>query len=315
MGDGIAKKNERFLSPRYWPTWVLLGVMRLAAWMPLRLIVWLGGLAGELLYLLAIERRRVAAINLAIAYPEADKRRLRKLSRACFRNVSTAILEIGLVWWAPERVRRMTEVAGLEHLQEVRREGRGAMLLTAHFTAIEVGLPVLSAHVTLEAMYKRPHNRLMDAFMERHRGRFTALIAGHHAPIGLIKGLKRGHAMWYAPDQDFGGKDTVFVPLFGLEATALTAPARIARMAGVPVMPCSVVRKADASGYLLTIGAPIESFPSGDDMADALRINRATEQLIRGCPEQYLWIHKRYKRRPDGSFGIYPPWSGAAGGE
>ncbi|MGD8341926.1 MAG: lysophospholipid acyltransferase family protein, partial [Gammaproteobacteria bacterium] len=189
-----------------------------------------------------------------------------------------------------------------------RREGRGAMLLTAHFTCIEVGLPVLAAHTSLQAMYKRPHNKLMDAFMERNRGKFTEIIVGHHSPISLIKGLKRGHAMWYAPDQDFGGKDTVFVPLFGVEATALTAPARIARMAGVPVLPSCIERKPGGSGYLLTIEAPLPEFPTGDDVADALTINRSTEALIRRNPEQYLWIHKRYKRRPDGSFGIYPPW-------
>jgi KDO2-lipid IV(A) lauroyltransferase len=282
--------------------------MRLAAWMPLRLIVLLGGVAGELLFLLARERRQVAEINLAIAFPDLDARALRRLNRACFRNVSTGILEIGLVWWAPDRVLRMTEVRGLENLEQARRAGRGAMLLTAHFTCIEVGLPVLAAHTSLQAMYKRPHNRLMDEFMERHRGKFTEIIVGHHSPIGLIKGLKRGHAMWYAPDQDFGGKDTVFVPLFGLEATALTAPARIARMANVPVLPSCVERKPGGSGYLLTIGKPLPDFPAGDDVTDALTINRETEALIRRNPEQYLWIHKRYKRRPDGSFGIYPPW-------
>jgi KDO2-lipid IV(A) lauroyltransferase len=199
----------------------------------------------------------------------------------------------------------MTEVLGLEHLDRARASGRGAMLLTAHFTCIEVGLPVLSQHTTLQAMYKRPHNRLMDNFMERHRGRFTAIIAGHHAPIGLIKGLKRGHAMWYAPDQDFGGKETVFVPLFGVDATALTAPARIAGMADVPVLPCSIRRRAWGRGYVLTINPSLEDFPAGDDRVDALAINRATEALILSNPGQYLWIHKRYKRRPDGSFGIY----------
>lgn len=308
MQTGGPAQNQRFLAPRYWSTWLLLGIMRLAALMPLKLIVLLGGIVGELLYLLAIERRRVAAINLAIAYPDFDRRALRRLNRACFRSVSIGVLEIGLAWWSPRRVRRLTEVAGLEHLEQAQRSGKGAMLLTAHFTCIEIGLPVLSAHATLQAMYKRPHNRLMDSFMERHRGEYTAIIAGHHSPIGLIKGLKRGHAMWYAPDQDFGGKDTVFVPLFGVEATALTAPARISAMAGVPVMPCSIQRLERAKGYRLTIGAPLDSFPSGDDLSDALKINQATERLIRQNPEQYLWIHKRYKRRPDGSFGIYPPW-------
>jgi KDO2-lipid IV(A) lauroyltransferase len=298
--------DSRYLSPRYWPTWLLLGCMRLGALLPLPLLVVVGGLAGELIYLLAFERRRVAAINLKIAFPDATPASLRRLNRACFRSMSIGILEIGLVWWAPARVRAMTEIAGLEYLERAQRAGKGAMLLTVHFTCIEVGLPVLSAHATLVAMYKRPRNRLMDRCMERHRGQFTAIIAGHHSPIGLIKGLKRGHAIWYAPDQDFGGKDTVFVPLFGVEATALTAPARIAVMADVPVMPCSIERRPKGRGYRLTIDPPLENFPSGDDVRDALAINRATEALIRRNPEQYLWIHKRYKRRPDGSLGIYP---------
>jgi KDO2-lipid IV(A) lauroyltransferase len=309
MQPGQTEKNERYFSPRYWSTWLLLGSMRLAAVMPIRLLAAIGSAAGELLYLLAGERRRVAAINLAIAFPNAGPAALRRMNRACFRNVSIGVLEIGLVWWAPERVRSMTEIVGLEHLEATLSSKRGAMLLTAHFTCIEVGLPVLSAHSTLQAMYKRPHNQLMDTFMERHRGRFTAIIAGHHSPIGLIKGLKRGHAMWYAPDQDFGGKDTVFVPLFGVEATALTAPSRIAGIAGVPVMPCCIERQAKGKGYRLTIGAPLDDFPSGNDERDALAINRAIEKLILMNPEQYLWIHKRYKRRPDGSFGIYPPWA------
>lgn len=302
----FVSSDNQFLGPRYWTTWLLLGCMRLGAFLPLPLLVFLGGLGGEVLYLLAFERRRVAWINLRIAFPEAGSQAIRRLARASFRNVSIGVLEIGLVWWAPRRVIAMTEIRGLEHLEAARRAGRGAMLLTGHFTCIEVGLPVLAAHMTLQAMYKRPHNALMDNFMERHRGKYTAIIAGHHAPIGLIRGLKRGHAMWYAPDQDFGGKDTVFVPLFGVAATALTAPARIAAMAGVPVMPCGIARKPLGRGYLLTINPPLPRFPSGDDEADALTVNRATEALVRENPGQYLWIHKRYKRRPDGSFGIYP---------
>jgi len=280
--------------------------MRLGAWLPLPLLVAVGGLVGEVLYLLAFERRRVARINLRIAYPDAGPSAIRRMTRTCFRSVSTGIFEIGLVWWAPRRVIDMTELRGLQHLDNARQAGQGAMLLTAHFTCIEVGLPVLAAHTTLQAMYKRPRNALMDAFMERHRGKFTAIIAGHHAPIGLIRGLKRGHAMWYAPDQDFGGKDTVFVPLFGVDATALTAPARIAAMSGVPVMPCCIERRPWGRGYVLTIQPPLPDFPTGHDERDALTVNRATEALIRENPGQYLWVHKRYKRRPDGSFGIYP---------
>ena len=298
--------NQRFLHPRHWSTWLLLAYMRLAAWLPLPVIVFLGSLTGELLYLLAHERRRVAAINLKIAFPDATKARLRQLNRACFRNVAIGILEIGLVWWAPRRVRNLTELVGLEHLEEEISAGRGAILLTAHFTSIEVGLPVLSAHTSLQAMYKRPKNQLMGHFMARHRARFTAIIAGHRAPIGMIRGLMRGHAMWYAPDQDFGDADLVFVPLFGVEATALTAPSRIAGIAGVRVLPCGLRRLPYGRGYRLTISPPLKNFPTDDPMRDALVINQTTEKLILENPEQYLWVHKRYKRRPDGTFGIYP---------
>jgi KDO2-lipid IV(A) lauroyltransferase len=199
----------------------------------------------------------------------------------------------------------MSTVRGLEHLAAARANGSGAILLTAHFTCIEIGLPVLAAHVRLQAMYKRPHNLLMDWFMERRRGEFTAVIADNNAPISLIRGLRKGHAMWYAPDQDFRGKDTVFVPLFGVEASALTAPARIAAMAGTPVLPACIERKPRGQGYVLTILPPLAGFPVGDVRADALAINRVTEDLIRRNPAQYLWIHKRYKRRPNGAGSLY----------
>jgi KDO2-lipid IV(A) lauroyltransferase len=297
---------RRFLSPRYWPTWITLGFMRTAAWLPLPVLVAIGSAVGTVLYWLAGERRQVAAINLGIAFPELPAAGIRQLNRACFRNVAIGTLEIGLVWWSPQRVKAMTEIRGLENLEAARSRKQGAMLLTAHFTGIEVGLPVLSAQVTLQAMYKRPHNRLMDRFMERHRGKFTAVIASNNAPISLIRGLKRGHTMWYAPDQDFRGKDTVFAPLFGVEANALTAPARIAGMTGVSVMPSWVARKPWGGGYVLTILPPLSDFPTGDDYRDALTINQVTENLIRRNPEQYLWTHRRYKRRPVGGERLYP---------
>jgi KDO2-lipid IV(A) lauroyltransferase len=157
-------------------------------------------------------------------------------------------------------------------------------------------------------MYKRPHNKLLDAVLKHNRARYTASIISHDKPLALLKGLKRGHAMWYAPDQDFGRKDTVSVPLFGVDATALTAPARIAKISGAPIVPYYIRRKPRGQGYKLMFLPPLENFPVNNAEEDALAINRVIEYMIMQNPEQYLWTHKRYKHRPDGRKGIYPPY-------
>jgi Kdo2-lipid IVA lauroyltransferase/acyltransferase len=307
MESRTSRRGSRdLLAPRYWATWMTLGCMRVAAWLPLPLIVVLGSAVGTTAAWLAGKRRRIAEVNLRIAFPGCGAAEIRRLSRASIRNFIIGMLEIGLAWWSPRRVLAMTDVQGLEHLDSVRSRGLGAMLLTAHFTCIEIGLPVLAARTTLQAMYKRPHNAVMDWFMERHRSEFTAVIADNDSPISLVRGLSKGHAMWYAPDQDFRGKDTLFVPLFGVEATALTAPARIASMAQVPVIPALLRRKPWGRGYVLTLLPPLRDFPRGDEYEDALTVNRAIEDLIRQNPEQYLWVHKRYKRRRDGARELYP---------
>ncbi len=283
-------------------------MLRAAVLLPLPVLVALGNVFGQLLYFLASGRREVSRINLRIAFPELCDKEIRKLNRAGFRNVAIGVLELGLAWWESERVLAMCEIEGLEHLREARGRGKGVILLTAHFTCLEIGGPVLNRYVPLEVMYKRPHNELLDAYMVKARAAYSASTMSHHKPLALLKGLKKGHAMWYAPDQDFGAKDTVFVPLFGVEATALTAPARIAKISGAPVVPYFIRRKPRGGGYRLTILPPLENFPLDDAHADAGVINDVIERLIMKNPEQYLWLHRRYKYRPDGRKGMYPPF-------
>jgi len=295
-----------YISPRYWMTWLALGVMRVVSKLPLPAIIFLGHLLGDLIYYALPKRRRVGEINIGLAFPDYSVRQIRKLNKASIKNIGAAVFELALSWWEDDKLLALCEIDGLEHLKQAQDKGNGVIILTAHFTCLEIGGPILTHHVPFQVMYKRARNRLFDAFMRYHRERLYKSVVSHHKPIALIKGLKKGYAAWYAPDQDFGRKDTVFVPFFGVNATALTAPARISKLTSSPVVPYYIKRKDDNSGYKLTVLPALDNFPVDDAIKDANTINRVLEELILKNSQQYLWVHKRYKNRPDGEAAIYP---------
>jgi Kdo2-lipid IVA lauroyltransferase/acyltransferase len=300
-----AVKASDYLAPRYWPTWLVIGFMRLVTSLPLSWIERTGSGLGMLIYYAMPARRRVGEINLRFAFPQADAAEITRRNKLCFKNIGVAAFEMGLSWWRDDELLKRCDIEGLEYLRQAQAQGKGVIILTAHFTCLEIGGPVLNQHVPFMVMYKRAHNKLFDAFMRYHRGRLYKSIVDHHKPIAMIKGLKKGYAAWYAPDQDFGGKDSVYVPFFGVDATALTAPARFASITGAPVVPYLIQRKAQGAGYKLTVLPALDNFPVGEEIADAQRINAVLEILIMKNPDQYLWVHKRYKSRPPGASKVY----------
>ncbi len=295
-----------YLLPKYWPTWFALGLLRSVVFLPLPVIEICGAMLGKLLYISLPERRRIADINLRIAFPDASAEDIIRLRKLCFKNMGIAGFELALSWWQTQRLIKLCEIEGLENITRHQDKGQGVIILTAHFTCLEIGGPVLNHYVPFQVMYKRAHNKLFDAFMRYHRARLYKAIVDYHKPISMIKGLKKGHAAWYAPDQDFRGKDMIFTPFFGVQASALTAPARFAEMTGAAVVPYYILRKANGQGYKLVILPALENFPTGDREDDARVINLTLEHLIMQNPEQYLWVHKRYKNRPEGESAIYP---------
>jgi KDO2-lipid IV(A) lauroyltransferase len=300
-----AVKIKDYLSPVYWPTWLAIGLMRIVTSLPLIWVERAGSLLGMLIYYAMPSRCRIGEINLRFAFPQAGENEIRQRNKLCFRNVGVAAFEMGLSWWRDEELLKLCEIEGLHYMQQAQSQGKGVIILTAHFTCLEIGGPVLNHHVPFMVMYKHAHNKLFDAFMRYHRGRLYKAIVDHHKPIAMIKGLKKGYAAWYAPDQDFGGKDSVYVPFFGVDATALTAPARFASISGAPVVPYLIQRKPGGAGYKLTILPALDNFPTEDTEQDARRINETLEELIMKNPDQYLWIHKRYKSRPPGGSVVY----------
>ena len=297
----------RYLSPRYWPTWAGLGLLRLSIFLPLPLLLGGGRLLGDLFRLLPLSQKRIARINIGLCFPELDAGQQRRLTRDCLRSVTTAIFEAALAWWASDRrLHRYHRVEGLEHLREAQKTGRGILLLGGHYTTLELGGRLISLYVDGIGIYKPAHNKLFEAVMAQARRRIFADLIPSKEMRKIIRSLKQGGVCWYAPDQDFGRQGTVFAPFMGVPAASLTMTARLARLSNAIVLPYSSRRLPGGEGYAITLLPPLENFPAGDDIADATTVNRAIEAGVRLAPEQYLWVHRRFKTRPPGEPQLYP---------
>lgn len=295
-----------YLSPRYWPTWLGLGLLRLAAVLPYPAQRALGAGLGMLLWPLPLPQKRVARINLALCFPDLSPPERARLLRRHYRALGMGVVELAMSWWSSDRkLARLGSLEGLEHLQAALARGRGVLLLSAHFTTLEVGGRLLARHVPFAVMYRDQKNRLFDAVMLRGRARnFHAAI--HRNDVrGLLRCLKHNLPVWYAPDQNFAGLQSVFAPFCGIPAATSSATARLARTSGAAVVPFFQERLPGARGYRLRILPPLEDFPGDDLVAATARINRLIEEQMRRMPEQYFWVHRRFKNRPAGAPGYY----------
>lgn len=288
------------LSPRDWTTWIGIGAMALLARLPWSLQRLLGAGFGTVLHVALRERRRIALRNLELCFPELDRHGRDRLLRAHFAALGIGLFEFARAWWgsvAP--LRRGTEVEGLEHMQAAREGGRGVIVVSGHFTTLEVCGRLMCDHVPLAGMY-RPHAQpAMEWAVRRGRARYAAAMFPKQDVRGAVRHLKRGGLLWYAPDQDPSRGDAVYVPFFGQPAHSLTSTHALARMSGAAVLLFQHARRADGS-YVMKLSPALEGFPSQDATADTARVMAGIEAMARAAPEQYLWIHRRFKRRPDG---------------
>jgi Kdo2-lipid IVA lauroyltransferase/acyltransferase len=293
----------RFLAPRFWAVWVALGVVRLLVALPFGVQLAAGRLLGRLGYLGAGARRGIAIRNLELAFPELEETARHQLLLRHFEALGMSIIETGLCWWAnDQRLEGMVEVRGFEHVEAALAAGRGAIMLTGHFTTLDLGGRFLTRRAPVAAMYRPHRNPLFEEIMRRGRERSAKQAFTKQDVRAMIRGLRTNHLIWYAPDQAHRrGKYSAVVPFFGVPAPTNTATSSFARLGGAPVIPFFPVRLPGKAGYRLDILPPLEDFPSDDPAADAARINRLLEERIRLCPEQYLWVHRRFKlAEPDG---------------
>ncbi len=220
--------------------------------------------------------------------------------------MAIAAFETALAWWAPDKkLRPLAHYHGLEHFKNAIASGKSVILLTAHFTPLEIGGRLLLMEQQYAGMYKRHRNPLLDAIISRSRAQHCK-IAIHQDDIrGFLRLLKNKVPVWYAPDQDLGMNRSVFAPFMGVTTATITAPARFAKMGDALVVPYFPTRREDGSGYDIEVLPPLENFPTGDDVADATTINKLIEDHARKAPAQYLWLHRRFKTRPPGVPSVY----------
>jgi len=289
-------------------TRLVLALMWLLHWLPLPLLAALGRGLGYVLYALVGERRRVTLTNLGLCFPELAEGERTALARRHFAAFGRSVLELGLWWWAsPDRIRRLVRLEGGERLAA--HAGKPVILLVPHFVGIDAGAIRILLDFKLVAIYTRQKNRVFEAAMNDGRSRFGTLVLAsrQEGTRKALKAMKDGRFFHYSPDMDYGPKESVFVPFFGVQTATITGLARLARLTGATVIP--VVTRMEGRGwqtrYVARVGQPWADFPGGDEIADARRLNAFIEAEARRAPEQYYWLHKRFKTRPPGEPGVY----------
>jgi len=286
----------RLLAPRYWPTWAGLGLLRLVALLPFTGIVWLGRLLGALLRRLALRFARTARRNIELCLPELSPQARERLLDEHFASLGIALLEIPFAWWSsPKRLAKLVHIEGAEHLRAAQARNCGVILLTAHFTSMELAGRTLLFLAPVGFLYRETKNEVLAYALKR----FRVGYGGHPIPKddirAFISALRHNECVWYAPDQSYRKKGAEMVPLFGIPAATNTLTSRLARMTGAMVLPYFFQRLPGTQGYRAVIHPPLENFPSDCAAADAERFNHLIEAQVRRVPEQYLWIHRRFK--------------------
>lgn len=285
--------------PRWWPTWAAVALIWLISRLPLGTQWKLGKAIGELAYRLIPRRRHITETNIRLCFPELSPQEQQALVRRAFHSNGIGLMEIGLAWFRnPKEFLPITQVHGLEYLEQGLAKGNGVLLLGGHYSTLDLGGSLVTEYIEADVMQRDHNNPLMNAVMTGARERRYGMALDSKNLRGLLKQLKKNRTVWYATDQDYGRKGIVFAPFFGVPTGSITATSRIAERSGCAVVPFSHFRRDGEPGYDIYFHPPLENFPSGDDMADATLVNQTIEQEIRKHPDQYLWMHRRFKTRP-----------------
>lgn len=296
-----------FWTPRYWFTWIVYAWMRGIVFLPFAWQLRLGRILGRALHFVLYPKRHIAACNLNACFPELSEAERVALRKKHFEAIGMSVSEMSMAWFgSKEKIRSLIRIEGEENLRNALDKGKGVILFCAHFTTFEFFMPALELicpHIC--AMYRAQKNEMMNVIMTRGRRRTIDKLFQKDSVREMVRSLAENAAVWYAADQSYRRKYSALVPFFGVPAMTNTATSRLARTSGATVLPYFGRRLPDNSGYVLDIGAPLPDFPSDDLTADTTRLMGALEDYLRQCPEQYCWIHQRFKERPEPYPDIY----------
>jgi KDO2-lipid IV(A) lauroyltransferase len=257
-------------------------------------------------YYLAPSRRRIGRVNLALCFPDMSVRDRERLLKRHFRAFGRSVFERGVVFWgSKERIQATVRVDGIEHFLAL--QGKPVIIFAPHFVGIDMAAARLATEYRACGMYARQSNSVADEVLARGRNRFgnAVLFPRHEGLLPVLQAMKEGLPFLYSPDMDFGAPHSIFVPFFGVAAATTTGLSVIARVTRAKVLPLVVEQRPGSEGYVVRILPPLDDFPSSDPESDTRRMNAYLEARILEMPEQYHWLHKRFKTRPPGEADVY----------
>ena len=300
-----------YFHPKNWIIVLILSLTRLLVLLPYPFIVKIGELLGHVLYQIPSSRSQIALKNIQLCFPNLSSKEQKNLLRQHFISLGIGFFEVGIARWkSTKKLKQIVQVQGLENLRDAVAKNKGVILFSAHFTLLEIsaligrndigmGLP------PLVGMYRLGNNQLINRFFRNTRLRSCESLVTKNEVKNLIRALKNKKIVWYAADQNFVGKNAIPVKFFGHEAMTNAGITRIAEIAGCPVLPFLPIRLPDGEGYILEVYPEIDAFPSNDPQQDMERMHRILEAHILKNPEQYYWVHRRFK----GSASGWDPYS------
>ena len=294
------------LSIKQWPKWILVGCLWIVARLPIGAVFMMGRMIGFLGYHLAKSRRHITEVNIAKCFPELSAQQQQALVRENFVHTGIGAVEIALPWLNPSRdLADRFKIEGVEHLNAAHELGNGIVLVGAHYTTIDITSQPLGALGFVDVMYRLNKNPVWESLQYNGRKAFFDGVVERSDMRQILKRLRQGRTMWYAADQDYGIKHSVFAPFFGIDTATITVTSRLASKNKSAVLMLHQFRDLKRKTWTLKFTPMLENFPSGDDLADATRLNAMLEAEVKSVPAQYLWMHRRFKTRPTGEASFY----------
>ena len=283
----------------------MLLLLQLFAHLPMKINFALGRGLGWLLFHLAPKRRKIAETNIRHCFPQLSSHEQEAMVRGVIQSCGISFFETAVALWGSEKyLQRSHRISGLEYLQAAHNAGQGVLLVGSHMTTVDICGRILALHQKFDILYRQDPNPLLAYMLVKARESFNGNSIITVETRKLVRNLRAGHIVWYAPDQDYGIKHSIFAPFFGIPAATVPGTGRFAALGNAQVIFFSHYREEDGS-YTIELSPPLDNFPTGDDIADSARVNGVLEQIIRRQPDQYLWVHRRFKTRPPGEPNFY----------
>ncbi|UBX48140.1 LpxL/LpxP family Kdo(2)-lipid IV(A) lauroyl/palmitoleoyl acyltransferasee [Providencia alcalifaciens] len=301
------KFEKSLLHPRYWLVWFGISVLYLLVLLPYPVIYWIGTRLGRFSKRFLKKRVQIADRNLQLCFPDMSSAERQKMVDKNFESVGMGVFETAMAWFWPDwRIRRWFKIIGLENMRAAQATGRGVIVLGVHFLTLEIGGRAFGMHNPGIGVYRPNDNKLMDWLQTRGRLKSNKYMIGRRDVKSMIRVLTEGEILWYAPDHDYGPRNSSFVPLFAVQHAATTnGSAMLIKHGNALVVPFAAHRLPDGKGYELHIQPAVDNFPVDDNTDTAAMMNKVIEQEILRAPEQYMWMHRRFKTRPKGEPSLY----------